>query len=191
LKGFKRRQLKLSNLKVIHALTIYPNEDTMFTHALQFTQEGLDKNEAAVLVGDSFSMNRMIKMGYPHTIDYSNQRHKEGLVVVGYDCWNNFRNGQEDICSQKELQSWDKLTYEALNDGKKAMRAFVDIGHFFMNCNIRALINQELEIDTGISGRTDFGLKIICGCLHSHIFSVSPMFYSRLQQCHNLVYAIP
>lgn len=191
MKGFKRRPLKFSNLKVIHALTIYPNKDTMFTHAFQFTQEGLDKNEAAVLVGDSFSMNRMIKMGYPHTIDPLNQRHEEGIAVVGHDCWKDFKNRQDGICSQKELQSLDKLFYDALSDGKKGMRAFVDIGHFLMDCHMGDLINQGLETETGRSGRLDFGLKIICGCLHSNIFSLSPMLYRKLQECHNLVYVIP
>ena len=113
------------------------------------------------------------------------------LVRVGYDCLKNFRNGQEDICSQKELQLWDPLTYEALNEGKKGMRAFVDIGHFFVNSHIDDLINQELEIDTGRSCGPDFALKINCGCLQSHVSNLSPTFYARLQQGHNLVYAIP
>jgi hypothetical protein len=178
-------------LKVIHALTIYPNEDRMFNHALQFTQEGLDKNEAAVLVGDSFSTNKMIKMGYKHPIDYLNQRQEEGPAVLDHDCWKDFRNGQVGIRSLKDLQLLNKLICDALNDGKKGMRAFVDVGHFFMSCPMGTLINQGFEIEAGRSGRPDFDLKIICGCLHSNIFSLSPMFYSRLQECHNLVYAIP
>ena len=92
-----------------------------------------------------------------------------------------------DININKIVNSWSRLSYEAIRRGKTGVRAFGDMRTFFK----LGLTDYLLEYEGHVGRKPVFPLMAICAYLKSDILALTKRNYRRIQDAHNHVYLFP
>ncbi len=188
LKDFKLLQLNVTSLTGIHTLTIYRNQEDKFAHALHFLKEGLDNNESIVLITDSLTKNKILDiMRDLWDTNYVNRLYKKGDITIVTTAEWYFRDDPLKINSEKIMKCWTDLTVEAIERGKRGLRAFGDVRLFFEYGLTEELVRYESEFHK----KPHFPIKVICAYLESDIISLRPQICKVLQRYHKHVYLVP
>jgi hypothetical protein len=172
----------------IHTLTIYRNQEDKFAHALHFLKEGLDNNESIVLITDYLTKDRILDvMRDLWNTNYVDSLYNEGDITIVTTAEWYFRDRHMEINNEKVMKCWTDLTDEAIERGKRGLRAFGDVRLFFKYGLTEDLVRYESEFHR----KPYFSLKIICAYLESEIISLPPQLCDVLQRHHKHVYLVP
>jgi hypothetical protein len=157
----------------------------MFTHALHYLKEGLDNNEAVLLVTDLFSINMahliMSNLWGKDCSRYWVENKDFSIVNIS-----KLTVGSKSVSGGIIIPLIKHLSESVLEKRRRGFRIFADLGVMFQNGLIKRLMECESDFQT-----MPDSLKIVCGYLQSEIIDLNSKKFAYLQQRHNNVYVIP
>jgi hypothetical protein len=154
----------------------------MFTHALHYLKEGLEKNEAVILLADLFTVNMacvmMSNLWGQDSVRYQAENRKISITNIS-----SLNLGFKSVSRELIMPLVIDQSKSELEKQTGGFRIFADLGALFEYGLIKSVMECEYDFHT----KKDDNLKIVCGYLQSEIMDL----FADLQQCHNNVYVIP
>jgi hypothetical protein len=172
-----------------HIVGIYSNQESELNHAVQFLKSGLDKNESVILITD-FAPRERIRDVMSSSWDTENVDKLEqngDLSIASIAEWYLTEENTSHTNINKIVNSWSRLSYEAIRRGKTGIRAFGDTRTFFK----LGLIHYLIEYEGRVGNRPVFPIMAICAYLKSDILALTKRNYRRLQDAHDHVFLFP
>ena len=174
-----------------HIVGIYSNQEAELNHALQFLRSGIDKNESVILITDYAPSEQIrdIMSSSWGAKDVGKLEQNGDLSIASSAEWYLTEEGENtpDTNINKIVNSWSRLSYEAIRRGKAGIRAFGDTRTFFK----LGLTDYLLEYEGHVGREPIFPLMAICAYLKSDILALTKRNYRRIQDAHNHVYLFP
>jgi hypothetical protein len=170
-----------------HIVGIYSNQEAELDHALQFLKSGIDKNESVILITD-YAPSEQIRdiMSSSWGAKVGKLEQNGDLSIASSAEWY-LTEGENTPDTNKIVNSWSRLSYEAIRRGKTGIRAFGDTRTFFK----LGLTDYLLEYEGHVGREPIFPLMAICAYLKSDILALTKRNYRRIQDAHNHVYLFP
>ena len=155
-----------------HIVGIYTNQETELNHALQFLESGIDKNESVILITDYAPREKIrdVMSSSWSTKDVGKLEQNGDLNIASSAEWYLTEEGENtpDTNINKIVNSWSRLSYEAIRRGKTGVRAFGDMRTFFK----LGLTDYLLEYESHVGRKPVFPLMAICAYLKSDILAL-------------------
>ena len=174
-----------------HIVGIYSNQEAELNHALQFLKSGIDNNESVILITDYAPREKIrdVMSSSWGTKEVGKLEQNGDLSIASSAEWYLTEEGENtpDININKIINSWNRLSYEAIRRGKTGIRAFGDTRTFFK----LGLTDYLLEYECRGGRKPGFPLIAICAYLKSDILAFTKSNYRRIQDAHNHVYVFP
>jgi len=168
---------------------IYSNQEAELNHALQFLRSGIDKNESVILITDYAPREKIrdIMSSSWDTKDVGKLEQNGDLSIASSAEWYLTEENTSHTNINKIVNSWSRLSYEALRRGKTGIRAFGDTRTFFK----LGLTDYLVEYEGRVGRKPVFPLMAICAYLKSDILALTKRNYRRIQDAHNHVGLFP
>jgi hypothetical protein len=168
---------------------IYSNQESELNHGLQFLKSGLDKNESVILITDYAPRERIrdIMSSSWDSEDVDKLEQNGDLSIASSAEWYLTEQNTSHTNINKIINSWSRLSYEAIRRGKTGFRAFGDTRTFFK----LGLTDYLVEYEGRVGNRPVFPIMAICAYLKSDILALTKRNYRRLQDAHNHIFLFP
>ena len=165
-----------------HILGIFHKENEV-EYALSFLKEGLEKNEAVVLITDKISKKELrekikTEWGLKDFDSLLDNRHfifKTPQQLL-------FPNGK--FLPNERPQMWDELAALAIFNGKTGVRIFVDTSPMFKN----KLDDEVFKKETSLPSKLNIPCTITCAYTHEDSESLGKDKLQEIKNHHNKVF---
>lgn len=161
-----------------HVLYAYQNPSQMLDSASLFLKKGLDCNESLMFITDKFSKEEICsELTKRWNVDVYDLQEKKQLIITTAKEWY-FPDGKFD--TEKLLSLWNKMTDEAVSNGKEGFRAFADVAGLFDN----SLESQLHDYECRFEQTFQIPFTAVCAYDVSDIDQYSPDDYQKLLDHH-------
>ena len=165
-----------------HIIGVYPNKEIELGLAFEFLKDGLQRDEAVMLVTEAMSKNKILnKMNKIMQVDVDKLYAESGIIIkTPKECY--FPDGSFTVNKIKDQLS-NLIEYSNKN-GKSGLRVFEDTSSFFKRGFVKELIHYESTLGQKFS----MPITAICGYLYEDIDTLTAKQFRVLQDGHNLVW---
>jgi hypothetical protein len=163
-----------------HILAIYPDVYTKLEEAFEFLKDGLDRNEAIILLTDEMTRDDILKkMSRDWKVDAYLLEKKSDITVSTVKGWY-FLRGFVD--SKAIIEKWKVASELAERNGRAGLRVFGDASPWFANGFSREIVEYEAQLER----KFDIPMTAICGYTVNDVGKLTPLQVKTLHERHKV-----
>jgi predicted nucleic acid-binding Zn-ribbon protein len=166
-----------------HIIAVYANKDEKFNEAFEFLKDGLQRNEAIVIITSDLSKTEIrARMRNKWKIDVAELESRDDIMIRSTEEIY-FPAGIPNI--QRTVALWSTLAENCLSRGKQGIRIFGDMAAFFK----KGFIKELCDYESCLEQRFSFPAIGICAYDSKDIDNNMTLEQTKqLQQYHNPVW---
>lgn len=161
-----------------HILAIYPDAYAKLEEAFEFLKDGLDRNEAIILLTDEMTRDDILKrMSRDWKIDAYLLEKNGDITVSSVKEWY-FPRGFVD--SEAIMEKWKAASELAERNGRAGLRVFGDASPWFANGFDREIVEYEAQMER----KFDIPMTAVCGYTEADMKKLTPLQVKTLHERH-------